>query len=112
MFVFVFAARENVYLQALLEAGSLVLCIFGNSGVRAAAFTWPRLPGTSGIPVLISRLLNLGPNLHGMVCIGLHQRLGREQTKVSNEGKNAEIIIKKMYLIFPISFNLQSCVQS
>lgn len=76
----------NVYLQALLETGGLVLGVFGNGGVGAAAFTWPRLPGTTVIPVLISWLLNLSPHLHSMVRIGLHQRFGREQTKVSKKG--------------------------
>lgn len=73
-----FAMRENVYLQALLEGGGLVLGVFGDGGVRATAFTWPCLPCTTGIPVLISRLLNLSPYLHSMLCIGLHQRFGGE----------------------------------
>jgi len=33
----------NVYLQAFLEARGLVLSIFGNGGVRAAALAGPRL---------------------------------------------------------------------
>lgn len=78
--------KGNVYLQALLEAGGLVLGVFGNGGVRAATFTRPRLPGATVIPVLISWLLNLSSHLHSMVCIGLHQRFGREQAKVSNKG--------------------------
>lgn len=82
--VHVFVMRENVYLQALLEAGGLVLSVFGNGGVRAAAFTGPRLRRTAWIPVLISGLLDLSPHLHCMLRIGLHQRLCREQTKVSH----------------------------
>jgi len=80
--VHVCAMRENVYLQALLEAGRLVLGVFGNGGVWATAFTGPRLRWATGIPVLIGRLLNLSPHFHCMVRIGLHQRFGGEQTKV------------------------------
>lgn len=84
------AMRENVYLQAFLEAGGLVLGVFGNGGVRAAALTGPRLCGATGIPVLVSRLLNLGPHFHCMVRVGFHQRLGGEQTKVSHREKTEE----------------------
>lgn len=77
-----FATRENVYLQALLEAGGLVLGIFGNGGVRTAALTRPRLLRTAVIPVLVSGLLDLSPHLHSVLCIGLHQTLGGEQTEV------------------------------
>lgn len=79
--------KGNAYLQTLLEAGGLVLGVFGNGSVRAATFTWPRLPGTAVIPVLISWLLNLSPHLHSMVRVGLHQGFGREQTKISNKEK-------------------------
>lgn len=89
-----FASRENVYLQALLEAGCLVLGIFGDGGVRAAAFTRPRLPGAAVVPVLVGGLLDLSPHLHGVLRVGLHQTLGGEQTKVSHrekEGENTEV---------------------
>lgn len=96
-----FATRENVYLQALLEAGCLVLGVFGDGGVRAAAFTRPRLPGAAVVPVLVGWLLDLSPHLHGVLRVGLHQTLSGEQTKVSHrekEGENAEV--KQQWFVY------------
>lgn len=64
---------ENFYLQTLLEAGGLVLGVLGDGGVGAAALTGPCLTGSTGVPVLISRLLHLSPNLHRLLCIGFHE---------------------------------------
>lgn len=81
-----FAMRGKDYLQALLEAGSLVLGVFGDGGVGTAAFTWPRLQRTAGIPVLVSRLLNLSPHFDRVLRIGLNQGFGGKQTEVSHRG--------------------------
>lgn len=89
-----FATRENVYLQALLEAGCLVLGVFGDGGVWAAALTRPRLPGAAVVPVLVGWLLDLSPHLHSVLCVGLHQTLSGEQTKVwqrEKEGENIDV---------------------
>ncbi len=42
--------------QRLLEGGGLVLSIFDDGGVGAAALTAPHLPAAAGVPVLISGL--------------------------------------------------------
>lgn len=74
--------RCGPYLQALLEAGRLVLSVLGDGGVGTAAFTGPRLTRPAGVPVLVCRLLDLSPHLHRLLRVGLHQRLGGKQAQV------------------------------
>lgn len=66
------AQLYDFYLQTFLEAGGLVLGILGDGGVGAAALTGPRLTGPTGVPVLVSRLLHLSPDLNCLVSVGLH----------------------------------------
>ena len=75
-------SEHEWYLQTLLEAGGLVLCVFGDGGVGAAAFTGPGLPAAAGVPVLVGRLLDLRAHLHRLVRVSVHQGLGGEQAQV------------------------------
>lgn len=68
--------------QRLLEGRGLVLSVFDDGSVGAAALTAPHLLTAAGVPVLIGGLSQLGSNLHQMVWVGLHQCLGREQAQV------------------------------
>lgn len=68
--------------QRLLEGGGLVLSVFDDGGVWAAALAAPHLLAAAGVPVLISGLSQLGSHLHQMVWVGLHQRLSREQAQI------------------------------
>lgn len=72
----------RTYLQALLEAGRLVLRVLGDGGVGAAALARPRLAAPAGVPVLVGGLLHLSPHLHRLLRVGLRQRLGGEQAQV------------------------------
>lgn len=68
--------------QRLLEGGGLVLSVFDDGSVGAAALAAPHLLAAAGVPVLIGGLSQLGSNLHQMVWVGLHQCLGREQAQI------------------------------
>ena len=74
--------RHAAYLQTLLEAGGLVLGVLGDGGVGAAALAGPGLAGTTGVPVLVSRLLHLSPHLYCLLCVSLHKRLRGKQPQV------------------------------
>lgn len=71
--------------QGLLEGCSLILGIFGNGCVGASAFTTPHFFSACWIPVLISRLRKLSPDLHQVFRVGFYQRLCGEQTQVCRE---------------------------
>lgn len=68
--------------QRLLEGRGLVLGVFDDGGVGAAALAAPHLLAAAGVPVLVGGLGQLGPDLHQVVRVGLHQGLGREQAQV------------------------------
>lgn len=68
--------------KRLLEGRGLVLGIFYDGGVGAAALAAPHLPAAAGVPVLVGGLSQLGSHLHQMVWVGLHQCLGREEAQV------------------------------
>lgn len=68
--------------QWLLEGRRLVLSIFDDGGVGAAALAAPHLPAAAGLPVFIGGLSQLGSHLHQMVGVGLHQCLRGEQAQV------------------------------
>lgn len=68
--------------QRLLEGGGLVLRILGNGGVSAGALAAPHLLAARCVPVLVRGLRELRPHLHQVLWVGLHQRLGGEQTQV------------------------------
>ena len=82
------------HLQALLEAGGLILGVLGDGGVGAAALTGPGLGGAAGVPVLIGGLLHLRAHLHRMLRIRLHQGLSGEQPqvcgRVGEEGRKGD----------------------
>ena len=73
---------RSSYLQALLEAGGLVLGVLGDGGVGAAALAGPGLARAAGVPVLVGGLLHLGADLHRLLRVGVHQGLGGEQSEV------------------------------
>lgn len=68
--------------QRLLEGRGLVLGVFDDGGVGAAALAAPHLLAAAGVPVLVGGLGQLGAHLHQVVGVGLHQGLGREQAQV------------------------------
>lgn len=72
----------STYTQRLLERGSLVLRILGDSGVGSATLAAPCLPGAGYVPVLVSGLSKLSPHFHQVIRVCLHQGLSGEQTKV------------------------------
>lgn len=68
--------------QGLLEGGGLVLSVFDDGGVGAAALAAPHLLAAAGVPVLVGGLSQLGADFHQVVGVGFHQGLGGEETKV------------------------------
>ena len=56
--------------------------VFDDGGVGAAALAAPHLLASAGVPVLVGGLSQLGPHLHQVVRVGVHQRLGGEQAQV------------------------------
>lgn len=74
----------------------------------ATALAAPHLPAAAGVPVLVSGLSQLGPHLHQVVWVGLHQRLGREQAQICamerRRGAKEEKVRGEMSLI-KLSYN-------
>lgn len=68
--------------QRLLEGRGLVLGVLQDGGVGAAALAAPHLPAPARVPVLVGGLSQLGPHLHQVLGVGLHQRLCGEQAQV------------------------------
>lgn len=72
--------------QGLLEGGGLVLSVFDDGGVGAAALAAPHLLAAAGVPVLVGGLSQLGSHFHQVVGVGFHQGLGGEEPKVWRGG--------------------------
>ncbi len=64
--------RMQTHPQRLLEGRGLVLSVFGDGGVRAAALAAPLFAQAAGVPVLIRRLTQLRPHLHQVLRVRLY----------------------------------------
>lgn len=81
--------------QGLLEGGGLVLSVFDDGGVGAAALAAPHLLAAAGVPVLVGGLSQLGSHFHQVVGVGFHQGLGGKEPKVWRGGGEKHIHTQK-----------------